>query len=405
MCGGPCKVAGAGFAGPSPALPDLSLSMQIALLHYTLPPVIGGVERIVRDQAAALESLGHEVLLFDRSAESREAFKRVLLEECQSQMERQGASLAVLVHNVLTMPFDLEWAAELRQMASESAPAVLWINWVHDVAAVNPYYAHLPWQEERYALLAKPVIGTVTVAVSEARRQDYVIASGLRTEAIRVIPNGLDFAQVLGLTDRIAALRLEERELVLVHPARLIRRKNIELGLQVTACLRHQGCDAVYAVTGAPDPHQADGLAYYEGLRRLASDLGLTAPAEGLPGVYFLGEEGGLSEADVRALYACGDALFFPSTGEGFGLPLVEASAHRLTLFCSNLPVHREVLGESAVYFDPTDDPAAISARIMQWWRSDPFPRHRRQLWQRYEMVKICQEHLEPLLAAANQST
>jgi glycosyltransferase involved in cell wall biosynthesis len=38
--------------------------MRIAILHYTLPPVIGGVERVIRDQAGALQKLGHEVECF-----------------------------------------------------------------------------------------------------------------------------------------------------------------------------------------------------------------------------------------------------------------------------------------------------------------------------------------------------
>ena len=39
--------------------------MRIALLHYTKPPVIGGVERVIADQAQALRELGHEVVVMD----------------------------------------------------------------------------------------------------------------------------------------------------------------------------------------------------------------------------------------------------------------------------------------------------------------------------------------------------
>ncbi len=49
--------------------------MRIALLHYTLPPVIGGVERVIRDQAQALRMLGHEVELFDGSADALLRFR------------------------------------------------------------------------------------------------------------------------------------------------------------------------------------------------------------------------------------------------------------------------------------------------------------------------------------------
>jgi putative transposase len=42
--------------------------MRIALVHYTKPPVVGGVERVIGDQARALRALGHEVEVVDGSA-------------------------------------------------------------------------------------------------------------------------------------------------------------------------------------------------------------------------------------------------------------------------------------------------------------------------------------------------
>ncbi len=348
--------------------------MRVALLHYTLPPVIGGVERLLGDQARALAALGHEVALFSRHDRAR--FRAWLAEP---------AAGAVLVHNIFTMPFDLEWTRELTAQAA-AQPQLRWINWVHDVAAVNPQYAALGWSE--------PVPATCHVAVSEARRRDYLRATALPAEAVRVIPNGIDLAAVLGLSPRLAALPLWDHELVLAHPARLIRRKNIELGLRVTAALRRAGLDAAYAVTGAPDPHQADGVRYLAELRALreAENLGRAA--------VFLGEQAPLDAAEVRGLYQMADALFFPSTGEGFGLPLLEAAAHRLPVWCSDLPVHREVLGPAAQFFDPAADPEAVSARIMQWWRVDPAGRARKVLLRDHALAKICLEHLEPLLLA-----
>ena len=203
---------------------------------------------------------------------------------------------------------------------------------------------------------------------------------------------------MLGLTPRIAALPLGDRDLVLVHPTRLVRRKNIELGLRVLAALRSEGCDATYIITGAPDPHQADGVAYHAELKSLTAELGIAEH------VLFLGESGPLGDDDVRSLYVMADALFFPSTGEGFGLPLIEALAHRLPIFCSNLPVHGEVLGEAGHYFQSDAEPKEISAQIVRWLHNNQPTRHRRLLRQRFDMLRICQEHLEPLLVTANES-
>jgi glycosyltransferase involved in cell wall biosynthesis len=346
--------------------------MRIALLHYSKPPVIGGVERVIDAQAAALAALGHEVSLFDRGADARACFQAWVKEACATRS-------AVIVHNVFTMPFDLAWTAELLGLA-ETRRDILWINWVHDAR----------WTEK--------VPQAVHVAVSEARRREYAQAAGLPLEHIQVIPNGLDLDRVLGVTPKVAALGLQRRGLVLFHPTRLVRRKNIELGLRVTAALRAAGVDAAYLVTGAPDPHQADGLRYHEELRALRAELGLEEA------VIFVGDGEPCTEADVRSLYALADALFFPSTGEGFGLPLLEALAFRLPVFCSDLPVHREVLGENGHFFATEMSPGEISAQIMRWFSDNQSTSQRRHLLRTYDMVRICQESLEPLLVAANES-
>jgi glycosyltransferase involved in cell wall biosynthesis len=345
--------------------------MRLAILHYTHSPVIGGVERVIRDQAAALKEMGHEVDLLDHGLWQRAD---------PSHFD------AFIVHNVFTMPFNLEWTRELTALAT-AKPGLRWINWVHDVAATNPHYAHIDWQE--------PLPKTLHVAVSEFRRAEYSMASGLPMERIHVIPNGLDFASILGLTPRIAELRLWQHDLVLAHPTRLIRRKNLELGIRTTAKLKQSGCDVVYAITGAPDPHQTDGKMYLKELKELARELGVTEQ------LLWLGESAPLSDEDVRSLYVVADALFFPSTGEGFGLPLIESLAHRLPIFCSDLAVHREVLGKAGRYFGVDEKPDVISALIMHWLQTDTVVHHRRHLWREHGMIKICQEYLEPLLLTA----
>ena len=362
--------------------------MRLALLHYTHSPVIGGVERVIRDQAAAMRALGHEVDLFDRSADAMVRFRNWLDSgSAHPSGSNAGAGApVVIVHNVFTMPFDLEWTRELSALAA-SMPHICWVNWVHDVAAVNPHYAHVGWRE--------PVPAALHVAVSEVRRQDFARATGLDPESIRVIPNGLDFTAVLDLSARISALRLWQHEIVLAHPTRLIRRKNIELGIRTTAALHQSGSDVIYAITGAPDPHQADGRVYHAELKKLAEDLGIAER------VLFIGETGPLSDHDVRSLYVTATALFFPSTGEGFGLPLLEAQAHRLPVFCSDLAVHHEVLGEAGCFFSAESKAEEISAQIKRWLHNDTVTRQRRQLWRDHDMVKICQEHLEPLLLTA----
>jgi len=63
----------------------------------------------------------------------------------------------------------------------------------------------------------------------------------------------------------------------------------------------------------------------------------------------------GLSSPALRRLIAHAKALLMPSFAEGFGLPVIEALAVGTPVIASDLPAHREIAGDLAVYRDPTD--------------------------------------------------
>jgi glycosyltransferase involved in cell wall biosynthesis len=61
------------------------------------------------------------------------------------------------------------------------------------------------------------------------------------------------------------------------------------------------------------------------------------------------------SDADLNFLYEHARAAVAPSFAEGFGLPLIEAARHGLPSIASDIPVFREVGGDSIAYFDCLD--------------------------------------------------
>jgi len=64
---------------------------------------------------------------------------------------------------------------------------------------------------------------------------------------------------------------------------------------------------------------------------------------------------GQVPEDELMALYSGAKCFVSPSLAEGFGLTYLEAQSKNIPILASNIPVAREILGDSAYFFDPTD--------------------------------------------------
>lgn len=355
--------------------------MKIAIIHYTKPPTIGGVERVVSLQELQLKMLGHMVDIFTAKT----------LPKSLSSYD------TVIVHNVFTMPFNLALTRRLHELAAGWKKGK-WINWVHDVAAINPHYAHLPWEDKKHQILKKPPPNCIHVAVSELRRAEYANMTGLPLKNVRIIPNSVFALDVLG-TDIYLAARMDldslwKKDFIFIHPTRIVRRKNLEMALRIVAAVRDLGYSVAYLVTGAPDPHNPDYHAYFAELKKQISRLKLKSSC------HFLGEEMDLHHQQVYSLLRLSDALLFPSTSEGFGLPLLEAAVAGLPVYCSDIPAHREVATQDARFFGLDEDPAVIAKRIVNDNQLQ-LHRRRREVYAKYDFETVAHRHLPRLLRDA----
>jgi glycosyltransferase involved in cell wall biosynthesis len=364
--------------------------LRVALIHYTAAPVIGGVESIVSMHESLFSTREHDVRIIARSGEPDvRLHEREPLDELRTAVRDCDV---VIVHNVLTMPFDLPLTEALWQLAEER-PDVRWFAWVHDLAACNPDYDH-PWHKPPWNRLAQACPHFTYVAVSKHRARQFEALTGVEA---RVIPNGVDAMAVLGLEDEVWQLvekhALMEREIVLIQPVRLVRRKRIELGLEVVAELRRRGRDAVTLITAPTDPHNATSTAYAKELRARRDQLGLKKDA------LFVGEALEILDEDLASLYAISDALFYPSRQEGFGLPVLEAALHRLQIFCTDVEPINSLLEHGVHVFAPDGSPADIATLIERTLDRSPSYRAQHEALRRYSWETIWREHLAPLLA------
>lgn len=102
-------------------------------------------------------------------------------------------------------------------------------------------------------------------------------------------------------------------------------RKNLGFLLKVLQGCREKGLPINLCITGGIDPA-------FEGLLQAS------------PGAYRLGY---LAQGELIWLMKRALCLAFPSTYEGFGLPLLEAMTYGCPVLASDIPIHREIGGEA----------------------------------------------------------
>ena len=193
--------------------------MRVSLLHYSAPPVVGGVEGVLAHQARVLAELGHAVrILAGRGeqtlpnvpfvhlplADSRHArVSQVKAQLDLGQVEPAFAALrdelnaalraalaeadVLIAHNVCSLHKNLALTAALYDLFCAARPAgfsARLVIWHHDLAWATPRYRAELHEGYPWALLRAPWPGATHVDVSEQRRAELAGLTGLS-------PNGI----------------------------------------------------------------------------------------------------------------------------------------------------------------------------------------------------------------------
>jgi glycosyltransferase involved in cell wall biosynthesis len=188
------------------------------------------------------------------------------------------------------------------------------------------------------------------LAPSAATRDEICAVLGLDPASVAVVPHGAGRppdVEPMTESELWERLGLRTGRVVLCVAA---KRPHKNQGLLLRA-LDHLDDDVVVVLAGHAEP-------YEEELRADAVRLGVEHR------VHFLEF---VPDAELEGLWRLADCAAFPTLGEGFGLPVIEAMARGVPVACSDLPVLREVGGDIAHYFTP-DDPVAAAAAIEAAW-------------------------------------
>jgi glycosyltransferase involved in cell wall biosynthesis len=191
----------------------------------------------------------------------------------------------------------------------------------------------------RALLFASACVSDRLIAVSEATRRDVLHHYPIPSGKVAVVEHGVDERMF-----ELAARRSPQPYLLCVstlHP-----HKNLERLVRVFARFRARHPEWRLVLAGMRGFH-AEAVERAIAAAKLQEAVRVT---------------GWIEREELYELYRCAGAFVYPSTFEGFGMPVLEALAAGLPTACSNIEPLRSVAADAAVLFDPYDDDAMGAA-------------------------------------------
>ena len=403
--------------------------MKIALLHYSSPPIVGGVESVLAHHARLFANDGHEVTILAGRGENYDSripvqilprldSRHAEVMEVKSDLDEGNLTAAfdtlrekiklelmaelnefdiLIAHNVASLNKNLALTAALYELNNTpNFPRI--ILWHHDLAWTTPRYREELHDGYPWDLLRSNWKNVSQVVVSELRQQELAELIDISKDSIRVIPNGVDLNSFYKFEKRttqlIEQLNLINADPLFLLPVRLTPRKNIEFALHILAELQKQYPNAMLLVTGPEGPHNPTNIIYKENLLKLRDALKLQGS------VHFLAETTSefLPDAVIADFYRLADALLFPSLEEGFGIPIIEAAFSHIPVFCTGIPVLRELGGDDISYFSPDESPDYAAKQIIKRLESETTSRWSRRAKHAYTWEQIYSLHIAPLI-------
>lgn len=308
---------------------------------YLIPGGVGGTEIYLRSLLAAMLSVApeHDYLVFT----NRETADAPLPGLAMPQMVRAVNRPARIIWEQIALPVaSIRHKVDVMLNPGFTAPvlsACAQVTVFHDLQHKR-HPRHFRWFDLpvwRAMLFASACVSDRLIAVSEATKADLLRYYPVREDAITVIGHGVD--------ERFFHLPRNPEPMLLcvstLHP-----HKNLERLLRVFHRFHGRHPDYRLTLAGMKGFHAGP-------IERLVRELGLQESVH---------ITGWIERERLYELYSKAAGFVYPSTFEGFGMPVLEALAAGLPVACSGIEPLRSVAGDAARLFDPTDEAAMLAA-------------------------------------------
>jgi glycosyltransferase involved in cell wall biosynthesis len=357
----------------------LSQILAVKVFINAVSAKLGGAATYVRNLAASLAEM----------ADPADEFVFVVPPEREREMPAGNARVRVLASSAAGGSYAARWWWEqvtLRRLLARERPSVLFSSANFAMLACpcpqillvripiyfdRGYLEHvLPTKSavfraetalRRWLVCRSVAVADCLMTPTAAMRDD--LARFARLNSIRTVvnPYGVPRRRVASTSAGFASrdVHAPDRPLRLLWVSHYADHKNLATLLRAVLCvrdlLRHApGGAREVELLLTLDPALEDGqhTPLPSGERALLRELG--------DRVKLLGVQ---PYERVWELYREADVFVFPSLCESFGHPLVEAMAAGLPIVASDIPVHREICAQAALYF-PVQDAEALAAQI-----------------------------------------
>ena len=315
---------------------------------YLIPGGVGGTEIYLRELLAALAELDHtnEYLVFTNLETQSDLVPKQANFHWKPQAVHARFRPARIVWEQIVLPFEAaRYRLDVLFNPGFTAPIFSPCRQVtvfHDLQHKRhpEYFRWFDLPFWRLLLWASAHRSHRLIAVSEATRSDLLRFYRIPKERVTVVHHGVEPA--------FSRLNRSHTEPYLLCVSTLHPHKNL------TRLIRAYGRkerDFPLILAGLRGFHT-------ETIERLIEEMGLQDSVQ---------ITGWVPRAELYSLYERARAFVYPSTFEGFGMPVLEALAAGIPVACSDIPPLREVASDAALYFDPLNEDHIASAieRVM----------------------------------------
>jgi glycosyltransferase involved in cell wall biosynthesis len=310
---------------------------------YLIPGGVGGTEIYLRELLAALAAADsvNEYLIFTNQETGSDLVPRQANFIWKPQAVRAMNRPARILWEQIVLPLEAgRYRLDIMFNPGFTAPllaACPHVTTFHDLQHKRhpEYFRWFDLPFWRFLLWAAAHRSRHIIAVSEATRTDLLHFYRLPKEKIAVVPHGVN--------PEFFALDRSRQEGYLLCVSTLHPHKNLERLIRAYARQKREQKLVLAGMRGFQTA----------AIEQLIKDLGVGDSVR---------ITGWLPRDELLRLYARACAFVYPSTFEGFGIPVLEALAAGIPVACSDIPPLREVAGEAALMFNPLNEDSIAEA-------------------------------------------